>query len=97
MGPVKAALESSVRYMASELAVRNIRVNALSPGPIFTRAASGIAHFDALAAWSASQAPLRELVDIDGVGAYARFLVSDAAKMVTGNTAYIDAGCHAMG
>ena len=94
MGPVKAALEASVRYMAVELGAQHIRVNALSPGPVATRAASGIEHFDALLERAAKQAPEHRLMTIDGV--YAAFLVSDEAKAITGNIAYVDAGYHVM-
>lgn len=96
MGPVKAALESSVRYLAAELGPAGIRVNALSPGPLMTRAASGIAHFDALIDEARSRAPKRQLVSIEDVGAMAAGLVSDAMKNVTGNIAYVDAGYHVM-
>lgn len=94
MGPVKAALEAAVRYMAVELGPAGIRVNALSPGPVKTRAASGIAHFDALLERAVRGAPEHRLVTPDDVGAYAAFLVSDAAKAITGNIAYVDAGFH---
>lgn len=97
MGPVKAALEAAVRYMAVELGAKNIRVNALSPGPIATRAASGIEHFDALLERAAQQAPEHRLVTLDDVGAIAAFLVSDEAKAITGNIAYVDAGYHVLG
>jgi enoyl-[acyl-carrier protein] reductase I len=97
MGPVKAALEAAVRYMAVELGSQRIRVNALSPGPVATRAASGIEHFDALLARAAKQAPEHRLVTLDDVGAYAAFLVSDDAKAITGNIAYVDAGYHVVG
>jgi len=97
MGPVKATLEAAVRYMAVELGGQRIRVNALSPGPVATRAASGIAHFDALLERAAKQAPEHRLVTLDDVGAYAAFLVSDEAKAITGNIAYVDAGYHVVG
>ncbi len=96
MGPVKAALESVTHYMAADLGPKNIRVNALSPGPLATRAASGIASFDALLDEAAARAPQRTLVTIDDVGAFAAFLVSDAARHVTGNVSFIDAGYHVM-
>lgn len=96
MGPVKAALESVVRYLAAELGPNRIRVHALSPGTIKTRAASGIAEFDALMAQTTQRTPGRELATIDDVGALAAFLVSDMAKALTGNTHYIDAGYHIM-
>src|SRR5471032_1216882 len=94
MGPVKAALEASVRYLAAELGPSGIRVNAVSPGPLATRAASGLAHFDQLLADAASRAPLRRLVGIAEVGALCAFLASDAARSITGDTLYIDAGVH---
>ncbi len=94
MGPVKAALESVVRYTAAELGPKEIRANAISPGPIKTRAASGIAHFDELLAAEAAAAPEHQLVDIDDVGALAAFLVSDGARRVTGNIIPVDGGQH---
>ncbi len=94
MGPVKAALESSVRYMAVELGEKGIRVNAISPGPVATRSASGLKHFDELLERAAARAPEHRLVTADDVGALAAFLVSDAAKAVTGNISYVDAGYH---
>jgi enoyl-[acyl-carrier protein] reductase I len=94
MGPVKAALESAVRYTAAELGPKGIRANAMSPGPIKTRAASGIAHFDELLAAEAAAAPEHELVDIDDVGALAAFLVSDGARHITGNVIPVDSGQH---
>jgi enoyl-[acyl-carrier protein] reductase I len=94
MGPVKAALESAVRYMAAELGRKRIRVHAISPGPLLTRAASGIDQFDELLARVASRAPTHDLVTIEDVGAVAACLVSDAARAMTGNTAYVDAGYH---
>ena len=97
MGPVKAALEAAVRYMAVELGPRHIRVNALSPGPIATRAASGIEHFDALLERAVKEAPEHRLISIDDVGALAAFLVSDAAKAITGDIVYVDAGYHVVG
>lgn len=96
MGPVKAALEATVKYMAAELGPGGIRVNALSPGPVMTRAASGIAHFDALIDEARSRAPEQRLVTIEDVGNMAAGLVSDAARNVTGNIAYVDAGYHVM-
>lgn len=97
MGPVKSALECSVKYLAAELGEKQIRVNALSPGPIATRAASGIEHFDELIEHSRAKAPGRAVVSIEGVGSYARFLVSDEARFVTGSIAYIDSGFHVIG
>jgi enoyl-[acyl-carrier protein] reductase I len=97
MGPVKAALEASVRYMAVEFGAQHIRVNALSPGPVATRAASGIDHFDELLRRAVSEAPEHRLVTLDDVGALAAFLVSDAASAITGNVSYVDAGYHILG
>jgi len=96
MGPVKAALEGLVKYMAAELGEKKIRVNALSPGPVATRAAGGISHFDKLLEEAREQSPAHELICTDCVGAYARFLVSDEAQLVTGSTVYIDAGFNIM-
>lgn len=96
MGPVKAALEASVRYLAAELGPAGIRVNAISPGPLKTRAASGIAFFDDLIDEARDRAPKRNLVTIEDVGNMAAGLVSDAAQNVTGNTSYVDAGYHVM-
>jgi len=97
MGPVKAALEASTRYLASELGPKNIRVNAISPGPLATRAASGIPHFDALMQQATERAPLRRLVDIDDVGALCAFLASPGGRNITGSTLYVDAGYHILG
>ncbi len=97
MGPVKAALESSVRYLAAELGDSGIRVHALSPGPMDTRAASGINRFDELMERARQRAPTNKLVTNDEVGSTAAFLASDGAKGITGNTIYIDAGMHIMG
>jgi enoyl-[acyl-carrier protein] reductase I len=96
MGPVKAALEGTVRYLAAELGPQGIRVNALSPGPLKTRAASGIDHFDELIDRARERAPERRLVTIADVGAMATGLVSDFARNVTGSIAYVDAGYHVM-
>lgn len=92
MGPVKAALESAVRYMASELGNQNIRVNALSPGAIMTRAANGLEKFPQLLNESKAKAPMHRLIDLADVGYMASFLASDAAKNITGGIHYIDAG-----
>ncbi|RZT97784.1 enoyl-ACP reductase FabI [Rivibacter subsaxonicus] len=94
MGPVKAALESSVRYLASELGPSGIRVHAVSPGPIRTRAASGIASFDELIDDARRRAPLAREVEIDDVGSLCAFLVSDAARAITGDVHYVDGGFH---
>jgi enoyl-[acyl-carrier protein] reductase I len=94
MGPVKAALESATRYVASELGSKGIRVHAISPGPIATRAASGIERFDELLARAASEMPGQRPVDIEDVGALAAFLVSDAARRITGTIIPVDGGQH---
>jgi enoyl-[acyl-carrier protein] reductase I len=96
MGPVKAALEASVRYAAHELGERGIRVLAVSPGPLRTRAASGIAQFDELIEMAQQRAPQHRLVDIAEVGRVVAFLVSDASSGMTGDTIYVDAGLHNM-
>ncbi|MCZ8074651.1 MAG: enoyl-ACP reductase FabI [Paucibacter sp.] len=96
MGPVKAALQSSVRYLASELAERQVRVFAVSPGPLRTRAASGIDHFDALIDMAVSRAPAHRLVDIAEVGRLVAFLVGGGASGMTGDTLYVDGGLHHM-
>lgn len=96
MGPVKAALESLVRYMAMELGPRGIRVHAVSPGPIMTRAASGIAAFDELMDNAIRKAPLGRLVTLDEISNLCAFLCSDASSGMTGQTIYVDAGCHAV-
>jgi enoyl-[acyl-carrier protein] reductase I len=96
MGPVKAALQASVRSMAAELGSRRIRVNAVSPGPMGTRAASGLANFDELLGDVWSRAPEHMLARLDDVGNFAAFLVSDAARLVTGNVEFVDAGYHVM-
>lgn len=92
MGPVKAALESAVRYAAAELGEKGIRVHALSPGPLATRAASGIDHFDTLLAEAAARAPTHQLATIEDVGAMAAFLASDEARNLTGGVHDIDGG-----
>jgi enoyl-[acyl-carrier protein] reductase I len=94
MGPVKAALESSVRYMAAELGDKRIRVHAISPGPLKTRAASGIDRFDELLERARQRTPEHRLVGIEDIGNLATFLVSDAAATMTGNIEFIDAGNH---
>ncbi len=94
MGPVKAALEASMRYLAAELGEKGIRVFAVSPGPLKTRAASGIAQFDELVEAAVSRAPVHRLVDIAEVGRVVSFLVGGAASGMTGDTIYVDAGLH---
>lgn len=97
MGPVKAALEASVRYLSAELGSQRIRVNALSTGPVKTRAASGLTHFDTLMEEAASKAPLHQLVTLAQIGEVAAFLVSNNAKQITGQTIYVDAGYNVRG
>ena len=94
MGPVKAALECATRYLAAELGPKGIRVHAISPGPLKTRAASGIGHFDELLAKAQEKAPMHSLVSIDDVGMATAYLATDAAKLITGQTIYIDGGYH---
>jgi enoyl-[acyl-carrier protein] reductase I len=96
MGVAKAALEAAVRYIAAELGPKGIRVHAISPGPLATRAASGIPEFDELLDKAKAKAPARSLVSIDDVGAATAFLAHDAAKLITGETLYIDGGYHIM-
>ncbi len=96
MGPVKASLESAVRYMAAELGEKNVRVNALSPGAIPTRAASGIVGFDNLLKASRLKAPLKRMIDLNDIGNMAAFLVSDLSKNITGGVHVIDAGYEVM-
>jgi enoyl-[acyl-carrier protein] reductase I len=94
MGVAKAALESAVRYVAAELGPKGIRVHAVSPGPLATRAASGIPEFDELLDKAREKAPSRHLVSIDDVGAATAFLALDQARLITGETLYIDGGYH---
>ncbi len=97
MGPVKAALEASVRYLAHELGGKDIRVNAISAGAVATRAASGIEHFDELLNETIRKAPLRRTVDACEVGRTALMLASDYTSAITGETLYVDAGFHISG
>jgi enoyl-[acyl-carrier protein] reductase I len=94
MGPVKAALEAATRYLAAELGPKGIRVHAISPGPLKTRAASGITSFEKLLQKAQSKAPSRSLVSVDDVGVAVAFLGMNAAKLITGDTLYIDGGYH---
>jgi enoyl-[acyl-carrier protein] reductase I len=94
MGVAKAALESAVRYLAAELGPKNIRVHAISPGPLATRAASGIPEFDALLEKAKTKTPANRLVSIEDVGVATAFLAHDAARVITGETLYIDGGYH---
>ncbi|WP_321894261.1 enoyl-ACP reductase FabI [Paraburkholderia heleia] len=96
MGPVKAALEASCRYLAYELGPIGIRVHAISPGPLKTRAASGLPDFDRMLAEAAERAPLGELVDIMDVGYATAYLATRYARRMSGNTVYIDGGAHIM-
>ncbi|HVM80094.1 MAG TPA: enoyl-ACP reductase FabI [Stellaceae bacterium] len=97
MGPVKAALEATSRYLAFELGPKGIRVHTISPGPLRTRAASGINHFDELLEDAAARAPARQLVTIDDVGIATAALAGDGAKLITGETIYVDGGLHIVG
>ncbi len=94
MGVAKAALESAVRYLAAELGPKNIRVHAISPGALATRAASGIPEFDELLEKTKTKAPARELISIDDVGVATAFLAHDAARLITGQVLYVDGGYH---
>jgi enoyl-[acyl-carrier protein] reductase I len=94
MGVAKAALECAVRYMAAELGPKGIRVHAISPGPLATRAASGIPEFDELLDKAKEKAPARSLVSIQDVGVATAFLAHDAARLITGETLYVDGGYH---
>ncbi|HTR10446.1 MAG TPA: enoyl-ACP reductase FabI [Paraburkholderia sp.] len=96
MGPVKAALEASCRYLAYELGPLGIRVHAISPGPLKTRAASGLPDFDRMLADAVDRAPLGELVDIMDVGYATAYLATRYARRMSGNTVYIDGGAHIM-
>jgi enoyl-[acyl-carrier protein] reductase I len=96
MGPVKAALESAVRYLAYELGDKDIRVHAVSPGPLKTRAASGLKDFDLLLAEATERSPIGELVDIDDVGLTTAFLATPYAHRLTGSTVYVDGGLSIM-
>jgi enoyl-[acyl-carrier protein] reductase I len=92
MGPVKAALEASCRYLAHELGPRRIRVHAISPGPLKTRAASGLKDFELLLNEATRKAPLGELVDIMDVGYACAYLATPFAHRITGGTVYVDGG-----
>lgn len=96
MGPVKAALEASCRYLAYELGPQGIRVHAISPGPIATRAASGLKEFDVLLAHAASEAPLHQTIDTMDVGLTCAHLASPLARHLTGSTVYVDGGLNIM-
>lgn len=96
MGPVKAALESTIRYLAVELGPKGIRVNGISPGPLKTRAASGIDRFDELMDKAAERVPLNRHLSIDDVGMAAAMLATDAGKLITGDIVYVDGGLHTL-
>jgi enoyl-[acyl-carrier protein] reductase I len=96
MGPVKAALEASCRYLAYELGGRGIRVHAVSPGPLKTRAASGLKDFDLLLNEAAQRAPIGELVDVMDVGYTCAFLATPYARRLSGETLYVDGGVNIM-
>ncbi len=97
MGVAKAALETSVKYLASDLGPQGIRVNAISAGPIKTLAASGIGDFRYIMKWNEYNSPLRRNVTIEDVGGAALYLLSDLASGVTGETHHVDAGYHVVG
>ncbi len=94
MGPVKAALEAACRYLAFELGSAGIRVHAISPGPLQTRAASGLKDFELMLNEAAQKAPLGELVDIMDVGFACAYLATDFARRITGGTIYVDGGAN---
>jgi len=94
MGPVKAALEACCRYLAYELGPENIRVHAISPGPLKTRAASGLKDFELMLNAAAAKTPLGEVVDIMDVGFACAYLATDFARRITGGTIYIDGGAN---
>ena len=96
MGPVKAALEACCRYLAYELGPRKIRVHAISPGPLKTRAASGLKDFDLLLNEAVQRAPVGELVDIMDVGFACAYMATPFARRITGETLYVDGGVHIM-
>ena len=96
MGPVKAALEACCRYLAYELGGQGIRVHAISPGPLKTRAASGIKDFDALVADAQRRAPMGELADITDVGFACAYLATPYARHLSGDTVYVDGGVNIM-
>ena len=97
MGVAKATLDSAVKYLAWDLGQKNIRVNAISAGPVRTLAARSIAGFPTMEAIVEERAPLRRHVEADDVGAAAEYLLGAGAKNVTGTTLYVDSGYHAMG
>ena len=96
MGPVKAALEASCRYLAYELGPRHIRVHAVSPGPVKTRAAGGLKDFDLILNQAMQRAPLGDLVDVEDVGFACAYLATPLARRITGTTMYVDGGVNIM-
>ena len=96
MGPIKSSLESSVRYLAAELGGSNIRVNCVSPGPMMTRASSGVDNFSKLVESAKQQSPLKRLCTIEEVGNTTAFLVSPLSSAITGSVHYVDAGHNIM-
>jgi len=96
MGPVKAALEAACRYLAYELGQQGIRVHAISPGPLKTRAASGLKDFEALLHQTEQRAPLGELVDIMDIGYTCAYMATSYARHLSGSTTYIDGGANIM-
>jgi enoyl-[acyl-carrier protein] reductase I len=96
MGPVKAALEAVCRYLAFELGPRKIRVHAISPGPLRTRAASGLKDFDRMLNDAVERSPVGELVDIMDVGFFCAFLATPFGRRLTGHTVYVDGGASIM-
>jgi enoyl-[acyl-carrier protein] reductase I len=97
MGVAKAALEASVRYLAADVGPKNIRVNAISAGPVKTLAAAGISGFSSILNVYRERAPLRRNIDTTEVGAAAAFLLSDAGRAITGEVLMVDAGFHITG
>jgi enoyl-[acyl-carrier protein] reductase I len=97
MGPVKAALGAAAMYLASELGEKGIRVHVISPGPIKTRAASGLHDFDEILERAAERAPIQRLVTIEDVGLATAYFATEAARLITGETTYIDGGYHILG
>ena len=97
MGVAKAALEASVRYLAADLGGKNIRVNAISAGPIKTLAAAGIGDFRYILKWNENNAPLRRGITVEEVGDAAVYLLSDLSRGVTGEVHHVDCGYHVVG
>jgi enoyl-[acyl-carrier protein] reductase I len=97
MGVAKAALEASVRYLAMDLGDQNIRVNALSAGPVKTLAASGIGDFRYILKWNQYNSPLRRNITLEDVGGAGLYLLSDLASGVTGEIHHVDSGYHVVG